>query len=133
MPEANKPPIGLTDQEVLSVIAYLQTLGGEATVTMQTRLAYTGGAVGGNGAAEAAPADGDVADGNLLSSFGCSKCHYSDQPGKLEASSLYDVGARYDRDQLFLKLSQHEREENLDRATLGDLQNLVQTLSELKG
>ena len=40
MPEINKPPIGLTDPEILSVIAYLQTLGGEATVTMDTRTAY---------------------------------------------------------------------------------------------
>ena len=28
MPEINKPPIGLSDQEILCVIAYLQTLGG---------------------------------------------------------------------------------------------------------
>ena len=36
MPVINKPPIGLTDQEILCVIAYLQTLGGTATVTLQT-------------------------------------------------------------------------------------------------
>jgi hypothetical protein len=36
MPIINKPPIGLTDQEILCVIAYLQTLGGTATVTLQT-------------------------------------------------------------------------------------------------
>ena len=30
MPVINKPPIGLTDQEILCVIAYLQTLGGTA-------------------------------------------------------------------------------------------------------
>jgi hypothetical protein len=32
----NKPPIGLTDQEILCVIAYLQSLGGTPTVTLQT-------------------------------------------------------------------------------------------------
>ena len=40
MPTINKPPIGLTDQEILCVIAYLQTLGGTATVTLQTSHRY---------------------------------------------------------------------------------------------
>jgi cytochrome c len=40
MPVINKPPIGLTDQEILCVIAYLQTLGGTPTVTMQTSHAF---------------------------------------------------------------------------------------------
>ena len=40
MPVINKPPIGLNDQEILCVIAYLQTLGGTATVTLQTSHAY---------------------------------------------------------------------------------------------
>lgn len=44
MPTINKPPIGLTDQEILCVIAYLQTLGGTPTVTMQTKHHYNGGA-----------------------------------------------------------------------------------------
>jgi hypothetical protein len=37
MPPMNQPPFGLTDQEILSVIAALQTLGGTATVTLQTK------------------------------------------------------------------------------------------------
>jgi hypothetical protein len=36
MPAINRPPIGLTDQEILCVIAYLQSLGGTPTVTLQT-------------------------------------------------------------------------------------------------
>ena len=40
MPTINKPPIGLTDQEILCVIAYLQTLGGTTTVTLQTSHHY---------------------------------------------------------------------------------------------
>ena len=50
MPVINKPPIGLTDDEILAVIAYLQTLGGKTTVTMQTKLPYQ---AGGNGEAAA--------------------------------------------------------------------------------
>jgi mono/diheme cytochrome c family protein len=43
MPTVNQPPIGLTDQEILCVIAYLQTLGGSPTVTLQTKHHYNGG------------------------------------------------------------------------------------------
>jgi mono/diheme cytochrome c family protein len=53
MPAVNKPPIGLTDQEILCVIAYLQTLGGTATVTLQTKHQYNAGT-----AAAAAPSAG---------------------------------------------------------------------------
>jgi hypothetical protein len=40
MPVINRPPIGLTDQEILVVIAYLQSLGGTPTVTLQTSHRY---------------------------------------------------------------------------------------------
>ena len=40
MPVINEPPIGLTDQEILVVIAYLQSLGGTPTVTLQTAHRY---------------------------------------------------------------------------------------------
>ena len=53
MPEIHKPPIGLTDQEILCVIAYLQTLGGTPTVTLETKHRYNGGT-----AAPAAPGPG---------------------------------------------------------------------------
>ena len=57
---ANKPPIGLTDQEILCVIAALQSIGGTPTVTMKTTHRYydgTAAPAGGTGAA-AAPAPG---------------------------------------------------------------------------
>jgi hypothetical protein len=66
MPVINRPPIGLNDQEILCVIAYLQTLGGTPTVTLQTSHAYykppgapaPGAAPGAPGAAQpGAPAD----------------------------------------------------------------------------
>jgi mono/diheme cytochrome c family protein len=58
MPVVNKPPIGLTDQEILSVIAYLQSLGGTPTVTLQTTHRYLGAAPGGPPAPAPAPAPG---------------------------------------------------------------------------
>ena len=51
MPPANQPPIGLTDQEILCVIAALQSLGGTPTVTLKTTHRYYSG-----GAAPAQPA-----------------------------------------------------------------------------
>ena len=50
MPAINKPPIGLTDQEILCVIAYLQSLGGTPTVTLQTSHRYFDAAAAPGGA-----------------------------------------------------------------------------------
>jgi cytochrome c5 len=60
MPPINQPPIGLTDQEILCVIAYLQSLGGTPTVTLQTKHHYNSGAAapGGTPAPAAAPPPG---------------------------------------------------------------------------
>jgi mono/diheme cytochrome c family protein len=55
MPAINKPPIGLTDQEILCVIAYLQSLGGKPSVTLETGHQYRAAPAG---AAAAAPAGG---------------------------------------------------------------------------
>jgi cytochrome c2 len=66
MPTINKPPIGLTDQEILCVIAYLQTLGGTPTVTLQTTHRFLSGAPG------AAPAPAAPKKGTLLRPAGSS-------------------------------------------------------------
>jgi mono/diheme cytochrome c family protein len=52
MPAINQPPIGLTDQEILAVIAALQSLGGTPTVTLKTTHKYlsAGAAPAGAGA-----------------------------------------------------------------------------------
>jgi len=60
MPAINKPPIGLTDDEILAVIAYLQSLGGTVNVTMATKLPWQAGGGGATGAT-AAPAGGEAA------------------------------------------------------------------------
>lgn len=60
MPVINKPPIGLTDQEILCVIAFLQTLGGTPTVTLQTSHSYytaPGATPGGTPAESAEPGE----------------------------------------------------------------------------
>src|SRR5918993_1303573 len=63
MPEINKPPIGLSDEEILTVIAYLQTLGGTPAVTLKTSHSYfKAGAPTG-----AAPTPGTVPPGGAIS------------------------------------------------------------------
>ena len=63
MPVINKPPIGLTDQEILCVIAYLQSLGGTPTVTLQTTHRYSPAAPGGAPVPAAAAAPGAAPGG----------------------------------------------------------------------
>ena len=50
MPPMHQPPFSLTDQEILCVIAALQTMGGTPTVTLQTTHKYTGAAAAPAGA-----------------------------------------------------------------------------------
>ncbi len=42
MPQIDKPPIGLTDQEILCVLAYLQSLGGTPDITLEVTKADLG-------------------------------------------------------------------------------------------
>jgi hypothetical protein len=65
MPVINRPPIGLTDQEILCVIAYLQSLGGTPTVTLQTTHRYHAAPAAPGGAAPPAapPAPGAAPGG----------------------------------------------------------------------
>jgi mono/diheme cytochrome c family protein len=46
MPAINKPPIALSDQEILCVMAFLQSLGGTPSVTLQTSHKYIGPGAG---------------------------------------------------------------------------------------
>lgn len=43
MPPIDGPLVGLNEDEIRAVIAYLQTLGGTATMTMETEVSYMAG------------------------------------------------------------------------------------------
>lgn len=104
MPTISKPPIGLTDQEILAVIAYLQSLGGTPSVTMDTehRWLGQGAAPAGAGTASEPTAPASNRDGpTLFAAFLCTSCHRIDAPGPLVGPSLYDVGSRLTRAQLY--------------------------------
>lgn len=55
MPTINKPPIGLSDQEILAVIAYLQSMGGKVTVTLDSKVWPLGAGAAASTSAPAAP------------------------------------------------------------------------------
>lgn len=150
MPAIDKPPIALSDDEIKAVIAYLQTLGGEATITMATVLPYAEGAEqtsdvdppGGTTAGEASAAAqlaatteaGAVGVGGeeILSRYGCTQCH-AGQPGG--ARSLEGVGARLDRAAIQRWLIAHEPPlpaSYRDRVTLAEVEAMTEILAASK-
>ena len=101
MPAVNKPPIGLTDQEILCVIAFLQSKGGKPSVDMNTKLKYQGGAAA-PAASAAQPAAAESLDGKaMVAKFGCMGCHSFDAPIRMVGPSLIDVGKRLNKGQLY--------------------------------
>lgn len=101
----SKPPVSLSDQEILSVISYLQSLGSTPTVTMDTITKYTGSSPAPSAGSAAAstgtlPAVGRTGE-DLAATYGCVACHNFDQDVKILGPSLYDVGSRMTTAQLY--------------------------------
>jgi mono/diheme cytochrome c family protein len=112
MPAIDKPPIALSDDEIKAVIAYLQTLGGEATITMATVLPTRRAPSRPRTSTRRPrrppprrppprrspppPKPGAIGTGGeeLLARYGCTACH-AGQPGG--AKKLDGVGSRLDR------------------------------------
>ena len=95
----NKPPIGLNDQEILTIIAYLQSLGGTPTVTIDTKLEWQGQAPAPSSTPTAAP--GADRDGpTLFAAYLCNTCHTLDgQPGI--GPSLAGLGSRLEKANIY--------------------------------
>ena len=100
MPNVARAPILLTDDEILTVIAYLQSLGGTPTVTMETQLEWQGQFVQ---EASAAPqvAAGEPRDPEtIFTTYLCNTCHSLD--GTVGAGpTLAGVGSRLSRAELY--------------------------------
>lgn len=149
MPDVSRPPVALSDDEILTVIAYLQSLGGTPTVTMDTEFEWQGQSVQAPEAAAAAPvAQGGNRDAEtLFTSYLCNTCHTLDgAPGV--GPTLAGIGARMNRAQLYESLVDPDAEiaegfvAGLMTATLNatgfqsqvsaqELQTLVDYLAEL--
>lgn len=97
MPVADEPPTSLTEGEVIAVVAYLQSLGGEITVSPPAA---------GVAAAEETPSDraqfatATTPEG-LFTELGCAACHAIEgiegATGQV-GPDLTDIGARTDAD-----------------------------------
>lgn len=155
MPAVARPPIDLSDGEILAVIAYLQSLGGTPSVTMETELAYQGQTSEEEAAPATAvaalPAPGAARSGEALyNEYMCTTCHSLDAPTPLVGPSLYDVGSRLSRAEIYESIMEPDAEvaegfpAGLMGATLGsvgfydnvssnELKTLVEFLSEKQG
>ena len=114
MPEVDVPPIDLSDQEILAVIAYLQSLGGTPTVTLDTELQWqtaensgTGNAGGSAGAAAGGGAQGeemagaDMSGEEIFQTYLCGTCHSITDDAPMIGPSLADVGSRLTKAQIY--------------------------------
>jgi cytochrome c2 len=128
MPPVNRPPISLNQQEVLTLIAYLQSLGGQPTVTMQTKLGYAT----------------DVASTEEAA------CHHLSEPVRQVGPSLFDVGKRLTRGEIYEALMEPDAtiaegyppglmgtsmsaSGFYDKVTLKQLESMVDHLASLDG
>ena len=107
MTPSHKAPISLTDPEILAVIAYLQSLGGSPTVTMKTSLKYSADAT-------VTPAPSPVSSSDavavsydhlggeeLFNKYICMTCHSLTDPNPMIGPSLYDVGNRLSKAEIY--------------------------------
>ena len=139
---ANKPPISLTDQEILTVIAYLQSLGGTPTVTMDTKLEWQGSAPAPPAAGTAiTAAPSNLTGEELVTNYGCVTCHAFDGPPEttMLGPSLHDVGGRLSAPEIYESVMDPDAtltegfDAGLMGATLGALQFYDKvTATELK-
>src|SRR5262249_18518006 len=107
--QPSMPPVGrqLSDLEMVAVVSFLQSQGGEVTVNGQSRFPKWRGEGGGavaatptggtaSAAAATAPVSAGMAGPELVQKWGCVTCHNFDKPDKLIGPSLWDIGARKD-------------------------------------
>jgi cytochrome c oxidase subunit 2 len=101
MPVINKPPIGLNNDEIAAVVAFLQSVqGGQVTVAPKQVAAFTGvEAPAQPGTAAAQPVVAVATNRppeQLIAELACIACHKFDEPGPLVGPSLWDIGERVD-------------------------------------
>jgi cytochrome c2 len=149
---ANKPPISLSDQEILAVIAYLQSLGSTPNVTMQTKLKYQGqtSAPGATAAGTAAARPSNMSGEELMATYACATCHNFQEPLVMVGPSLYDVGNRLSTAELYESIMNPDAKvvegfapglmnttlgatQFYDKVTASDLKTMVEYLASRKG
>lgn len=111
MPPIGEPPIDLSDREIKALIAYLQSLGGTPTIAMDTTLQYesAGGDQGGQPSTAAEPttasgateATAAASGEELFNQYRCNTCHLLNEQDDLVGPSMYDVGSRLSRAEIY--------------------------------
>ena len=98
--QPSMPPVGrqLNDLELVAVVAFLQSQGGEVTVNGQSHFPKWRGEGGGAAPAPATAAvtPSGASGQELVQQWGCIVCHKLDGPEQLLGPSLWDIGARKD-------------------------------------
>ncbi|ETW96927.1 MAG: hypothetical protein ETSY1_24660 [Candidatus Entotheonella factor] len=105
--QPSMPALGrqLNDLEMVALVSFLQSLGGEVTVDGKTTFAkYRGGGAAAPASAAAPPAAAPAAaveasgksGEELVKQWGCIACHKLDGPEKSVGPSLWDIGKRQD-------------------------------------
>ncbi len=106
--QPSMPALGrqLNDLEMVALVSFLQSLGGEVTVDGKTTFAkYRGNRAAAPASAAAPPAAAPAAAAveasgksgeELVAQWGCNACHKFDGPDKLVGPSLWDIGKRHD-------------------------------------
>ena len=97
MPAVSNPPINLSDNEILAVIAHLQSLGGQPTVTLETELEWQSE----EGSAPSAPTAEALDGPGVFTNYACSTCHAIDDRAILLGPSLYDAGSRLSNAEIY--------------------------------
>ena len=155
--QPSMPPVGrqLNDLELVAVVSFLQSQGGEVTVNGQSRFPKWRGEGGGAAPAAAAPAPTTAAASRasgpeLVQKWACVTCHNFDKPDKLVGPSLWDIGARKDanyiRESILvpdavvvegfpagLMKGTLDGEDFYQKVSLQDLNTIVDYLTSLKG
>ncbi|MDX1632540.1 MAG: cytochrome c [Thermoanaerobaculia bacterium] len=133
MPAVDEPPVGLTDQEIRTVLAYLQTLGGEATITMDSTipLAGNGTATAAGGAAARSAEASAVAEARETTSETaavppgqCGDCHGATDG----AAPLEELLAGMDAEEIVGAVAGHPSVEETDftALTLGETREIAE-------
>lgn len=109
MPVISRPPIGLTDREIVAVVAFLQSNGGQVTVTPDTHFEAAGEVAAAPAIADVdgtAPLDGPA----IIKKYGCEACHDLASPARRLGPSLYDIGTRQSRAQILHSIVEPDAE-----------------------
>jgi cytochrome c2 len=153
--QPSMPPVGrqLNDLELVAVVSFLQSQGGEVTVNGQSRFPKWRGEGGGAAAAPvaaAAPTPVGASGKDLVQQWACVTCHKFDGPEKLVGPSLWDIGARKDANYIRESILQPDAvvvegfpaglmkgtldgEGFYQKVSLQDLNTIVDYLTSLKG